>query len=505
MRSGLRRAMAPQALVLKTLVPRTFILVGLMSTVACSDLSKTALPAGLTDPNTYNTEAGALRLYGGAVYTFTGGLGVSSATGLSNGLNGKNGAFSQFVLASGVLTDELQAGNLGGRASDYLDRTSITLIDSIDARLFSQQNGGGTDPVYGALQNVRGAASQAIGALATYAPTASPALRGHLYALEAYAELGLADLYCSGVPLSTVDFNADFTYRAGSTTTQVYQHALALFDTAITLSTDSVRILRLAQVGKGRALLALGRYTEAAQAVTSVPTTYQYTFYVNWGVQSGAPISDCTLFECLGIGDGKVGTTVADAEGVNGLPYISSDDPRSATERYTTNQFGAPQYAPVKYGAAAPALAPLVIASGVEARLIEAEAALQANPTDLTWLSVLNTLRTTCADAASCATPAPPGTGDVAGLPPLSDPGSDAARVTLLFTERAYWLFLTGERQGDLRRLVVNYGRDPDTVYPTGAYPIGVQLPQYGHDVSMVIPRTEFLNPKFTGCLSRGA
>jgi hypothetical protein len=503
MRSGLRRAMAPQALVLKTLVPRTFILVGLMSTVACSDLSRTALPAGLTDPSTYNTEAGALRLYGGAVYSFTGGLGVSAATGgtASSSINGNNGAFSLFVLASGVLTDELQAGNVGGTVADYVLSGSITPIDSLDARLFPEELA-----VYTALQNVRGTANQAIGALATYAPTISPALRGHLYALEGYAELALADLYCSGVPLSTLDFNADFTYRAGSTTTEVYQHALALFDTAITLSADSVRILTLAQIGQGRALLALGRSADAAQAVTSVPTTYQYAFYVNWGTQSGL-VTACTLFECPGFGDANTGMTVADGEGGNGLPYISSSDPRSAADSFKVNQFSVTQYVPVKYSVLTPhaalTLAPLVVASGVEARLIEAEAALQAGSSE--WLTILNTLRTTCTDAASCPAPAPAGTGGVAGLPPLSDPGSDAARVTLLFTERAYWLFLSGERQGDLRRLVRNYKRDPEAVYPTGDYPIGAQLPRYGRDVSVNIPAKEYANPKFTGCLSRGA
>jgi hypothetical protein len=489
------------------------VLAGFVSAAGCGDLSRTAFPAGISDPDTYHTSSGAVQLYGGAVYSFTGGAAISpNSDGATPSLNGINGAFSQFVLESGLITDELQAGNLGGRPSDYLTGTGqggrgLVFLDSMDARLFAQENDIG---VYKMLQNVRGATNQAIGALVTYAPTSPPALRGHLYALEGYAELALADLYCSGVPLSPVDFNADFTYRAGSTTTDVYQHAVALFDTSITLSVDSVRILNFARVGKGRALLALGRYAEAAQAVTSVPTTYQYAFYVNWGIQSGIQSQNtavCTLFECPGIGGNKIGVTVADAEGVNGLPYISSNDPRSAADSFTVNQFGAPQYVPVKYSIMTPTITPtlasLVVASGIEARLIEAEAALQGGSPE--WLTILNTLRTTCSDAASCSTPAPAGTGSVAGLPPLSDPGNDAARVTLLFTERAYWLFLTGERQGDLRRLVRNYNRDPETVYPTGPYPIEGQIPQYGRDVSLDIPQGEYANPKFAGCLSRGA
>jgi hypothetical protein len=537
---------------LESVPPRTLGFVGIVGTLACSDLSRTAFPAGLSDPDTYHTAAGAQQLYAGAVYSFTGGMGISGGP-VTASINGDKGAFVHFVLESGLLTDELQAGNIGGSAADYLVSSSLTLVDSLDARLFAQEAGApNATGIYAGLQNIRGATNQAIGALNTYAPTASPALRGHLYALEAYAELSLADLYCSGVPLSTVDFNADFTYRAGSTTTQVYEHALALLDTAVTLSTDSTRILNLAKVGKGRALLALGRYAEAAQAVTTVPTTYQYSFYVNWGVSyTGNPE---TLFGWP-IDGGSAGATVADAEGMNGLPYLTSGDPRSVAEQYKVNQFGTPQYAPVKYGVTAPTLAPLMVASGVEARLIEAEAALQAGSTS--WLTMLNALRTdgtvvsvytrTClrgitgiqagspcpagaadttwgpgagialipaavqADAGpKCSTSGAPGmtctdTVWYKGLRPLTDPGTAAARLKLVFQERAYWLFLTGERQGDLRRLVRNYGVDPETVYPTGEYPIGAQLPQYGRGVSAGIPDTELRNPKFAGCLSRGA
>src|SRR5581483_874628 len=105
------------------------------------------------------------------------------------------------------------------------------------------------------------------------------------------------------------------------------------------------------------------------------------------------------------------------------------------------------------------------MASGVEARLIEAEAALAAG--DASWLTILNRLRT---DGTFTTAPHPgdptvtdttwgPGVGAVLfpnglpGLRPLTDPGTPAARVDLLFAERAAWLFLTGHRLGDMRRL----------------------------------------------------
>jgi hypothetical protein len=71
-----------------------------------------------------------------------------------------------------------------------------------------------------------------------------------------------------------------------------------------------------------------------------------------------------------------------------------------------------------------------------------------------------------------------------------------------MFRERAFWLFLTGHRQGDLRRLIRQYGRNAVQVYPTGAYPGGAT---YGNDVTAPIPAAERLsNTLFTGCASRG-
>jgi hypothetical protein len=137
----------------------------------------------------------------------------------------------------------------------------------------------------------------------------------------------------------------------------------------------------------------------------------------------------------------------------------------------------------------------------VEARLIEAEAQLHANPDDGAWLATLNALRTDGTQDGSGAYN--PGTGGVGGLAPLVDPGTTAGRVDLLFRERAFWLFLTGHRQGDLRRLLRQYGRDQADLYPVGTYP-GSVFP-YGGAVTRPIPTDESPNPLFTGCLSRSA
>lgn len=59
-------------------------------------------------------------------------------------------------------------------------------------------------------------------------------------------------------------------------------------------------------------------------------------------------------------------------------------------------------------------------------------------------------------------------------MPPVASvPTTMAAQVDLLYGERAFWLYLTGRRLGDLRRLIRNYGRDAETVFPTGNYLLG--------------------------------
>lgn len=133
---------------------------------------------------------------------------------------------------------------------------------------------------------------------------------------------------------------------------------------------------------------------------------------------------------------------------------------------------------------------PVILADGIEARLIEAEAKLQggtqASRDDM--FAVLNILR-----ASGLAT---------AITPIAASPATQNDAVDLLFKERALWLWLTGHRLGDLRRLVRQYGRNAETVFPTGAVDVRVGN-NYGTDVNMIVPITERNNPNFQGCIDR--
>jgi starch-binding outer membrane protein, SusD/RagB family len=88
----------------------------------------------------------------------------------------------------------------------------------------------------------------------------------------------------------------------------------------------------------------------------------------------------------------------------------------------------------------------------------------------------------------------------VTWLGPIADPVTPAARVDTMFNERAFWLFATGHRQGDLRRLIRQYGRTQARVFPTGLYKNTGQ--QYGTDVTFPITGDN-ANPSLPECLDR--
>jgi hypothetical protein len=193
---------------------------------------------------------------------------------------------------------------------------------------------------------------------------------------------------------------------------------------------------------------------------------------------------------------------MADREGGNGLDYRSSADPRTLAVLVPGTVPGSSMYFPAKYSPSSPAT--FTMADGVEARLIEAEAALRAGGGE--WLTKLNALRTDGTfEVQGSDTLWHAGSGGVPGLRPLSDPGSGDAQIDLLFRERAFWLYLTAHRQGDLRRLIRQYpGRPPNTVYPTGFYSGGSGA--YGSEIVVPVALEEReLNPKYTGCFHRNA
>ena len=93
---------------------------------------------------------------------------------------------------------------------------------------------------------------------------------------------------------------------------------------------------------------------------------------------------------------------------------------------------------------------------------------------------------------------------DATKLPALTTPATKDAAINLLFREKAFWEFGRGFRLGDLRRLVRQYNRPVDQVFPVGEHYRGGA---YGPDVNLPVPQAEENNPELSGpaCIDRKA
>lgn len=340
-------------------------------------------------------------------------------------------------------------------------------------------------PIFFNIERARASAERVQAAYQQYDPT--NANYAQALNLGGFAEVMMAETYCSGVPLSDLNPDGTLSNNTPLTTAQVLTDAVSLFDQAIPIANaaGNAEFEDMARVGKARALLDLGRSNlqEADTVVAGVPTSFQYL--IQHSSNTGREYNG--EWEYMW-NQGR--WSVADSEGTNGLPFRSANDPR-VPYTYLGRGFasGTQLWGPNVYDARE---SPTVLTSGIEARLIQAEAALD-RADYVTWLADLNALRS----------------GSGLALAPLIDPGTDTARVSLTFYERAFWLYGTGHRLGDMRRLsraVANggYGRDPETVFPSGTYIYRGQADGvYGTDVNFPIPIEEGNNPLSQGCIDR--
>src|SRR3990172_1201007 len=138
---------------------------------------------------------------------------------------------------------------------------------------------------------------------------------------------------------------------------------------------------------------------------------------------------------------------------------------------------------------------PIPMVSGIDARLIEAEGRLNAS--DYTGMvTILNALRTTSQKIGAYTVPVMPAL--------TTTPTTKDAATTLFFREKGFWTFGRGQRVSDLRRLMRQYGRAEDQVWPTGVYSFGgTSAGTYGDDVNFPVPDGELINPEFKGCMDR--
>jgi hypothetical protein len=434
----------------------------------------------------------------GAIGDFTLAYGGSGASGSGGTIEGQ-------IMVSGLLADE------------WINTETFPDRIQVDARQ--------TDPtsatmagVFSDLSRARVSAENGVAQFRQFADTTTNGGLAELLTLAGLTYTMFAENYCSGVPFSNARPDGTIQYGTPLTTSQMLDTAISRFDQAIAAATAldtsgttaAIRApkiaarrnaIQFARVGKARALLDAGRLVDAdtVASVVNVPTSFVYVVQndLNSSRQQNGVYNGDKKFKRYGVADG---------EGGNGLAWISAADPRTPVFRSPSTNKGfdnaTPQFDQYRY---IDEKASVTVATGAEARLINAEAALQRGDT-AGFLGLLNGLRG-----------APPAyflvgdltlqTQTIAPMASLTSPASSGAAITMLFNERARWLWLTAHRLNDLRRLVRavgvrgGYGLPVNSVFPTGAYfKNGLT---YGNDVNLPVPVTEQNNPNFHQCLDR--
>jgi len=432
---------------------------------ARSDLLGISTPDAIT-PSNLNSADGAEGLRVGAIQRFK----LMTALDESSWFYG------------GMLVDEWKS------ADTFIQR------DETDQRTVSEDNSLVTT-AYRDIHRARILAYQAAQGLTTYKP-ASKGEIGEMWFVKGYSELQSALDFCNGQPFADLSSGSPDlgTPMSGD---DAFKLALASFDTALAIvgsATDSVslRVKYSAQVGRGRALLGLGQQAQAGVAVAGIPKTF--SFNLTWPATQGK--EDNLIWGLASSARRYTMEDSSDRQGgriPNAMPFVSAKDPRVPSVQ--SPKFGFDGSTPYDGQLVFPAFnSPVPVASYVDAQLILAESQLAAS--DPSWLTTLNALR---------AGPTNIGAITVTGMSALADPGSPAARIDLLFRERAFWTFGRGQRLGDLRREIRVYGKTAAQVFPGEGGINPRKNSNYGSDVNLPVPQAERNNFHFGGCTDRKA
>jgi hypothetical protein len=420
------------------------------------------------------------------------------------------GVISPGAVASATAANALWTGALGRWESSMnggegiwnwegLFTDEMRSVDTFTQRQNADQRNLQTDDsvlrgIYNAAQQARGRARDAINALLAYEPTPTGKQHvGEMYVMMGYIEMALSQSFCNGIPFGeTVDGVPQYT--APLTDAEGFALAIARIDTALTYLTGtdaaSINIKYAALVTKARAQADLADFAGAAATVASVPTSFQYAFTYSQTTTSNAWWS---------LGPSRKGYSAGDSTDVGGrivnaIPFARLSDPRvSITDTHTKAEDNVSDFVQTNnWGREDPVPA----LSGIDARLIEAEAKLQAN--DIAGMMlIVNALRTS---------PQTLGTFDVAAMAALPTPATQADAIDLFFREKALWQFQRGYRMDDLRRLVRQYGRAQDAVFPSGDFTSsGAPAGQYGSQVAFPVPDYEKNYRNFLGCIDTNA
>jgi len=419
---------------------------------------------GVISPGDVASPTGAEGLYTGAVGNF------------KNALLGGSSNTETIWQFAGLMTDEFKSADTFSQRNDADQRATQTN----DAQL---------SPIYTSLQQARGYSRTALGYLQQYKPTSSNAQQAEMLFTIAFAEMQLGEDFCNGIALGET-VNGVPQYTAPLAAKDVFTAALARVDSGLALATGAdaatTQVKNALLITKGRLLVDLGQFPAAAVAVAAVPVAFQYAGTYSQTTNDNGWWIMTTSSKRYTVGDS------VDAAGRidNAIPFVSAKDPRVPT---TANGKGFDTTTPFVGQSIWNRDDPIAIVDGLDGQLIQAEAKLNAS--DIAGMTaILNALR---------AAPPTQGIFKPSGtLAPLTAPLTQDAAVSLYFREKAFWTFGRGQRLGDLRRLVRQYGRSQDKAYPSGTF---FKNGSYGTRVAFPVPDRDKANQQFTGCIDTNA
>lgn len=396
-------------------------------------------------------------------------------------------AFDDYILYSGLFTDEF-----------ILAGTFPTRID-VDERLvtLNPDNGTLTADIWTALNVSRTSADEAVenfeGSLGDEAfdEVRSDLLEGIALGkyYGAYIRVLFAELYCGSV------FSDPDTFEFGSIVASDarMQEAVSLFAEAVTAAEDAglAGVADAARLGRARGLLWLGDYAGAAQAASTVPAD----FVLAAEYSANQPSQNNDVHQLTNgvitqlrwtVGDGTIarrhneewayfdewlsqGLVVDDPAGFQAVEVGVDVNLQLLYDQQQTNA---------------------VIASGWEAQMIIAENELRSGAFQAAEDRVNALLSDPTRNPMTVVNPALLSERVVGGevappmgaFQPVDFTGNLDADLTALARARAAGLWLTGHRQGTLRRYAAEEGLD---LYPTGTQ---------GEDIFFPVPQQEIDN-----------
>lgn len=378
------------------------------------------------------------------------------------------------ILLSGLMTDEFKHSG-----------TFPTRIQ-IDARRI-QAGATGLSGFFGNLHRARRSAERTAAAyMESDSVEAKDEPIAEMMNLAGFTYVFFGENFCSGVPFSRVADDGSLEFGSGQTTAEMFNTAIQRFETARSRaeSAGATSLAYASRIGQARALLNMGNFQDAADLVTDIETgfAYEIPFSTNSAEQENGVFSltnNSERWSVVNAEGGGLAYLEAFTEGDPRTPWAVAPDSMGFDRAVLQlNQF--------KYESRS---SPIALASGIEARLIEAEAALQEGSTG-EFEQIHNDLRARI-------------DSDAVG-PVSADTMSQEQMVSFHFRERAFWLWLTGHRMGDARRLIRQYGRSEDEAFPSGSY-FKPAFGTYGDQVVFPIPQEETNNPNFETCMNTSA